>query len=140
MTTTILHNKYDAGSVAFVRGNTDYPFVDWYDDDARSIWLLSGGTNEVSAFPSVVFEYAEYMDGLQYNFAGVIVERIPDSMQIVLDKKLIIDTLAQETADMVASGVLVRDPETGILSYAEPPIPDPIEVPNEEPDEGELPC
>lgn len=136
---TILHNKYDAVSNAFVNGNTDYKIVDWYDDVSRTAWLLSGGTNEVSAFPSVVFKYSEYMEGLQYNFPGVIVERIPDSMQVVLDKKLIIDTLAQETADMVASGVLVRDPETGILSYAEPPIPDPIELPNEEPIEGELP-
>lgn len=50
----VLSNTYDSACVRWITENvpTGIEIVDWYRD--RDAWVASGGTVQVSAFPSVV--------------------------------------------------------------------------------------
>lgn len=68
----VLSNNYDSVCVRWITDNVPagIDVVDWYRD--RDEWVASGGTMQVSAFPSVV-----HRDGS--------VQRLPETWQDVLE-------------------------------------------------------
>ncbi len=56
----ILHNRHDRLSREFIEDSADLEAQDWYDDAARERWLAAGGTDRLSAFPSVLLRHDRY--------------------------------------------------------------------------------
>lgn len=55
----ILHNSQSRESREFVAANPGATVYDWYEG-GREAWLALGGTNGVSAFPSVIVDVPGY--------------------------------------------------------------------------------
>lgn len=52
----IVFNQYDTQNWQWIQenGGAEDVYINWYDDEERTTWLASGGTNKLSAFPSVM--------------------------------------------------------------------------------------
>lgn len=119
---TILHSPYDRMSSSFVLSNPGYPVVNWYDDASRQAWIDGGGTNQLSAFPSVVFDHEEYneiTDGVTFTIpAGQVVVRLPETMDDALLVKAGIDARVLVTqAETIGVPMIITLAKAAITAY-----------------------